>query len=55
MDMLIKIFAYVFGAFLVLGTIGLIFTLVKMGIALLKGKAPSGMPWWAFWSAIRDN
>lgn len=55
MDILVTIFAYVFGAFLVLGILGLTFTLVGMGIALLRGKTPSGMPWWAFWSALRDD
>ena len=46
MDILIEIIAYIFIAFLPPGVIGPAFALVGMGIALLKGKAPSGMPWW---------
>ena len=55
MDILVKIIAYVFVAFLTLGVIGLAFTLIEMIIAILKGKASSGMPWWVFWSATRDD
>lgn len=55
MDILIKIFAYVFAAFLLLGILGLIFMLVAMTIASFKGRAPSGMPWWVFWAATHDD
>lgn len=55
MDILIEIIAYIFIAFLPPGVIGPAFALVGMGIALLKGKAPSGMPWWGGWSAARDD
>lgn len=55
MDILIKIFAYAFGAFLVLGILSLTFMLVGMCIAFLRGKSPSGTPWWVIWSAIRDD
>ena len=55
MDILVKIIAYVFVAFLTLGVIGLVFTMIEMIIAILKGKTPYGMPWWVFWSATRDN
>lgn len=56
MDILVKIFAYAFGAFLVLGILGLAVTLVRTGIALLRGKAPSsGLPWWVLWSALHHD
>lgn len=56
MDILVKIFAYAFGAFLVLGILGLAVTLVRTGIALIRGKEPSsGLPWWVFWSALHHD
>ena len=55
MDILVKIIAYVFVAFLTLGIIGLAFTLIEMIISILKGETPSGMPWWTFWSALHHD
>lgn len=53
MDILIKMIAYIFIAFLALGVIGPAFALVGMCIALLKGKGDALVG--AFWSAIRDD
>ncbi len=56
MDILVKIFTYAFGAFIVLGVLGLFLILVRVGIALLKGKAPEFvLPWWIFWSSLHHH
>lgn len=55
MDILVTIFAYIFGAFLVLGVLGLWIMFIRIIIDILRGKTSSGMPWWVFWSALHHD
>lgn len=56
MDIFITILAYIFGAFLLLGAVGLVFVTLQLIVYALKGKLFTGdLPWWAFWSSIHKD